>query len=177
MHGNCTRPDHSIWWNRDSDDDWQWHLVQMSSDLQSLLETTQSRHSWPVLITVILTKGRGNLPQPHMSPPRHPQPMTQHHHCSNKQRQSTITTINCTDSIQYLGLFINHKLNWHKYVKIMATRACGTLKSMKLLSNSVKGLNHGSWHLTYCDNAICLSVLTYSSPIWFKQQKQLLKIL
>ena len=46
---------------------------------------------------------------------------------------------------------------------------------MKLLGNSVRGLDHGSWRLAY--NAICLPVLTYGSPIWFKQQKQLSKTL
>jgi hypothetical protein len=99
-------------------------------------------------------------------------------------RPSTITvptsegepmTINCSDNVRYLGLFIDHKLTWNRHVKIMATRARGTLKSMKLLGNSVKGLDHGNWRLAY--NAICLPVLTYGSPIWFKQQKQLSKTL
>jgi len=54
------------------------------------------------------------------------------------------TTINCSDNIRYLGLFIDHKLIWNRHIKIMATRAHGTLKSMKLLGNSVKGLDHGS---------------------------------
>ncbi len=85
------------------------------------------------------------------------------------------STVHCSDNVRYLGLFIDHKLTWHRHVKIMATRARGTLKSMKLLGNSVKGLDHGSWRLVY--NAICLPVLTYGSPIWFKQQKQLTKIL
>src|SRR6266852_2055496 len=84
-----------------------------------------------------------------------------------------LTTVNCADNVRYLGLFIDHKLTWNWHVKIMATRARGTLKSMKLLGNSVKGLDHSSWHLAY--NAICLPVLTYGSPIWFKQQKQLSK--
>ena len=89
--------------------------------------------------------------------------------------EGDLTTVNCADNVRYLGLFIDHKLSWHKHVKIMATRARGTFKSMKLLGNSVKGLDHGSWRLAY--NAICLPVLTYGSPIWFKQQKQLSKIL
>ena len=57
----------------------------------------------------------------------------------------------------------------------MATWARSTLKFMKLLGNSVKGLDHGSWCLAY--NTICLPVLTYSSSIWFKQQKHLSKTL
>jgi len=89
--------------------------------------------------------------------------------------EGELTTINCSDNVRYLGLFIDHKLTWHRHVKIMATRARGTLKSMKLLGNSVKGLDHGNWRLAY--NAICLPVLTYGSPIWFKEQKQLSKIL
>ena len=89
--------------------------------------------------------------------------------------EGELTTVNCTDNVRYLGLFIDHKLTWNRHVKIMATRARGTLKSMKLLGNSVKGLDHGSWRRAY--NAICLPVLTYGSPVWFKQQKQLSKIL
>lgn len=58
--------------------------------------------------------------------------------------EGSCTAINCSDNVRYLGLFINHKLLWHRHVKIMATRAHGTLKSMKLLSNSVRGLNHES---------------------------------
>ena len=110
--------------------------------------------------------------------------LMQAHPNTHGQRPSTITvptsegeptTINCTDNVGYLGLFIDHKLTWNQHVKIMATRVRGTLKSMKLLGNSVKGLDHSSWRLAY--NAICLPVLTYGSLIWFKQQKQLSKTL
>ena len=78
-------------------------------------------------------------------------------------------TINSSDDVRYLGLFINYKLSWHRHIKIMATRTRGTLKALQLLGNSVRGLDHGNWRLAY--NAICLPVLTYGSPIWFHGQK------
>jgi hypothetical protein len=80
-----------------------------------------------------------------------------------------------------LALVLNHTYTTHlqhhadEHAKthrpgVRPPPARSTLKSMKLLGNSVKGLDHGSWRLAY--NAICLLVLTYGSPIWFKQQKQ-----
>jgi len=57
----------------------------------------------------------------------------------------------------------------------MASHARGSLKALQLLGNSIHGLNHGNWHLVY--NTVCLPVLTYSSPIWYKGQKKLVNIL
>jgi Reverse transcriptase (RNA-dependent DNA polymerase) len=84
-------------------------------------------------------------------------------------------TITSSKNVRYLGLFIDHKLTWHHHVKVMATRACRTLKALHLLGNSIHGLDHGNWRLAY--NAICLPILTYGSPIWYKGQKQLTKLL
>jgi hypothetical protein len=103
---------------------------------------------------------------------------------SHGQRPASITipstddinvTIQATDNVRYLGLYINHKLNWHQHVKIMATRARGSLKALQLLGNSIRGLNHGNWRLAY--NAVCLLVLTYGSPVWYNGQKSLSDIL
>src|SRR6267142_5113563 len=84
-------------------------------------------------------------------------------------------TVQSTDTVRYLGLYINHKLNWHQHITIMASHARGSLKALQLLGNSIHGLNHGNWHLVY--NTVCLPVLTYSSPIWYKGQKKLVNIL
>jgi hypothetical protein len=51
-------------------------------------------------------------------------------------------TVNCSENVRYLGLFIDCNAHMEK---IMATRARGTLKSMNLLGNSVKGLDHCNW--------------------------------
>jgi hypothetical protein len=84
-------------------------------------------------------------------------------------------TIQCSDTVRYLGLFFNHKLDWTHHTNIMATRTHSTLKALQLLGNSIQGLDHGNWHLAY--NAICLLVLTYGLPIWFNRQKKLTQTL
>ena len=88
---------------------------------------------------------------------------------------NNIIDIPTLDNVRYLGLFIDHKLTWHRHVKVMTTRAHGTLKALRLLGNSIRGLDHSNWQLAY--NAICLPVLTYGSLIWYKGQKQLTKLL
>jgi hypothetical protein len=80
-----------------------------------------------------------------------------------------------TDHIQYLGLHFDHKLSWNKHISVVAMRTKGMLKALQLLSNSVCGLNHGSWHLAY--NAICIPMLMYGSPIWYRDQKKHIKSL
>jgi len=54
-------------------------------------------------------------------------------------------TVQSSDTIRYLGLYINHKLNWFQHITIMATRTRGTLKALQLLGNSIRGLDHGNW--------------------------------
>ena len=83
------------------------------------------------------------------------------------------TTIQSCDNVRYLGFFINHKLNWHKHVNIMAARTLGSLKALRILGNSVRGLGYMNWQHWQAYNVICLPVLTYGSPVWFNWQKQL----
>jgi Reverse transcriptase (RNA-dependent DNA polymerase) len=85
------------------------------------------------------------------------------------------TMIQSTDTVQYLGLFINHKLTWAQHVNIMAMQTHSTLKALQLLGNSTRGLDYGNWRLAF--NAICLPMLTYGSPVWFSGQKQLMATL
>jgi hypothetical protein len=84
-------------------------------------------------------------------------------------------TVQSSDTIRYLGLYINHKLNWFQHITIMATCTCRMLKALQLLGNLIRGLDHSNWRLAY--NAICLPVLTYSSPIWFNDQQKLIDTL
>jgi Reverse transcriptase (RNA-dependent DNA polymerase) len=80
-------------------------------------------------------------------------------------------TVQSSNTVRYLGLYINHKLNWFQHITIIAMHTCRTLKALQLLGNSIRGLDHGNWRLAY--NAICLPVLTYSSLIWFNDQQKL----
>ena len=49
--------------------------------------------------------------------------------------------VDTSNTIQYLGIFFDHQLNWHDHVHIMTNRACSTLKAVQLLGNSIRGLN------------------------------------
>jgi hypothetical protein len=88
---------------------------------------------------------------------------------------NTYYKVTTSDQVCYLGLHFNHKLAWDKHVTVVAMRTKGTIKSLQLLSNSVRGLDHGSWHTAF--NTICIPALTYGSPIWFRGQKRLIKTL
>ena len=67
--------------------------------------------------------------------------------------------------LQYLGFFFDACLSWAYHIDVMCNRARASLKALQLLGNSVQGLDHTSWHLTY--NGICLLVLTYGCQLWF----------
>jgi hypothetical protein len=88
---------------------------------------------------------------------------------------NTYYVVAAADQVRYLGLHFDHKLSWDKHMSVVATRTKGTLKSLQLLGNSVRGLNQGSWRLAY--NAICIPALTYGSPIWFRGKKKHTKTL
>lgn len=79
-----------------------------------------------------------------------------------------------TETVCYLGFFINHKLDWSEHVNIMCNRARASLKVLQLLGNSVRVLSAANWRLVY--NAVCLPVLTYGCQLWFTgKQKTLVK--
>jgi hypothetical protein len=49
-----------------------------------------------------------------------------------------------------------------------------TIKALRLLGNSVRGLNHAKWRLAY--NVVCLPVLMYGCQLWYMgKQKTLVK--
>src|SRR5258708_29714566 len=92
------------------------------------------------------------------SPPPHPihlpLPSEQTYYC-----------VQATPTLRYLGFFFDSSLMWTHHVDIMCNRARASIKALQLLGNSVRGLDHGWWHLAY--NAICLPVLTYGCQLWY----------
>ena len=79
-----------------------------------------------------------------------------------------------TDTVRYLGFYINYKLDWSVHVNVMCNRARASIKALQLLGNSIRGLSAADWRLVY--NAVCLPVLTYGCQLWFTgQQKMLVK--
>ena len=69
------------------------------------------------------------------------------------------------NTLCYLGFFFDACLSWSYHADVICNRACASIKALRLLSNSVRGLDHVSWRLTF--NAICLLVLTYGCQLWF----------
>ena len=89
---------------------------------------------------------------------------------------STYYHVKAAMNIQYLGFYINHKLNWPRHVEIMCNQAWASLKFLQILGNSICGINFAQWRMVY--NAVCLPVLTYGCQLWFtgKQVSLVLKL-
>jgi hypothetical protein len=80
-------------------------------------------------------------------------------------------------NMQYLGIYIDHHLDWSQHVEIMANRARSTIRGLSILGNSIRGLNFLNWRKVY--NAIIIPSMTYGCPIWYmgKGQKSLIHCL
>jgi hypothetical protein len=88
--------------------------------------------------------------------------------------QNSTYRVMASTSLQYLGFFLDSQLNWTWHVETMCNRARVSIKALQLLRNSVRGLDHARWRITY--NAICLPVLTYGCQLWYTgKQKTLVK--
>jgi hypothetical protein len=86
----------------------------------------------------------------------------------------TYYRVPATDTLRYLGFFLDSRLNWGHHVEVMCNRARASLKALQLLGNSVRGLDQASWRLAY--SAVCLPVLTYGCQLWYTgKQKTLVK--
>jgi hypothetical protein len=89
--------------------------------------------------------------------------------------RSTYYVVAASDHVRYLGLHFDHKLAWDKHISVVTARTKSTIKALQLLGNSVRGLDQGSWRLAY--NAICIPILTYGCPIWFRNQQKHIRTL
>ena len=67
-------------------------------------------------------------------------------------------------TVQYLGFFLNQKLDWTPHVDIMCNCACTSLQALQILGNSHCGLSMANWRLVF--NAVCLPVLSYGCQLW-----------
>ena len=50
-----------------------------------------------------------------------------------------------SDDICYLGFFIQRGLKWDRHITIMCNRARASVKMMKLLGNTIRGLSMANW--------------------------------
>jgi hypothetical protein len=78
-----------------------------------------------------------------------------------------ITTVS---HLRYLGVYIDHHLDWTRHVTIMANHARSNIRGVNILSNSVHGLNFLNWRKVY--NVLIILGLTYGTQVWYTGVKQ-----
>jgi hypothetical protein len=78
-----------------------------------------------------------------------------------------ITTVS---HLRYLGVYIDHHLDWTRHITIMANRTRSNIWGINILSNSVCGLNFLNWWKVY--NVLIILGLTYGAQVWYTGVKQ-----
>jgi len=66
---------------------------------------------------------------------------------------------------QYLGFFFDKKLTFHYHCHFYTTKSISTIKSMKILGNSSRGLLPLHKHLLYC--TCVLPITLYGFQLWY----------
>ena len=69
------------------------------------------------------------------------------------------------DSWKYLGFIFDWKLNFHQHIGFYLNKAISTVKCMKLLGNSSRGINPIQKHLLY--RCCILPIVLYGFQLWF----------
>ena len=80
--------------------------------------------------------------------------------------------VDASNTVRYLGIYFDFRLSWKEHVHVMTNRARSTLKALRLLGNSIRGLDWANWRVVY--NAVILPILTYAAPVWYSGQAGLL---
>ena len=79
-------------------------------------------------------------------------------------------SVSPSESIRWLGVYFDNKLNWKTHVKKMATRARSTIAGLRILANVVRGLSIANARLLF--KTVVVPVLTFGSPVWYTGIKQ-----
>ena len=83
------------------------------------------------------------------------------------QRGGMMTTIKLKGLVRYLGFFFDSELNWNAHVAFYFNRAFSTLRALRMLGSSIRGL--GTLQKRHAYQACALPVLTYGLPLWFAE--------
>jgi ribonuclease HI len=79
-------------------------------------------------------------------------------------------TIVARQSLRWLGIFFDRKLNFKKHVDIMANRGACKVAGLRMLGNTVRGLSHR--HLRHLYKAVVIPTITFGAPVWFTGIRQ-----
>ena len=69
------------------------------------------------------------------------------------------------DTWKYLGFIFDHKLNFRNHIDFYANKVISTIKCMKLLSNSLRGINSLQKRKLY--RCCTLPIILYGFPLWY----------
>ena len=83
------------------------------------------------------------------------------------QRGGAITSIKSKGLIRYLGFFFDSELNWNAHITFYFNRAFSTIRALRMLGSSIRGL--GTLQKRRAYQACALPVLTYGLPLWFAE--------
>ncbi|KAF8678628.1 hypothetical protein AX14_004687, partial [Amanita brunnescens Koide BX004] len=85
----------------------------------------------------------------------------------NLQDNGTVVTVKPKQMIRYLGFFFDSDLNWNAHVTFYFNRAFSTIRALRMLGSSIRGL--GTLQKRHAYQACALPVLTYGLPLWFAE--------
>ena len=78
--------------------------------------------------------------------------------------QHTYYRVSPKATVQYLGFFLNQKLDWIPHVDIMCNQARASLRALQILGNTHHSLSMANWRLVFKN--VCLLVLSYGCQLW-----------
>ena len=93
--------------------------------------------------------------------------------------EQSVVTIKPKPCIRYLGFYFDSELNWNAHITFYLNRAFSTIRALRMLGSSIRGL--GTLQKRHSYQACVIPVLTYGLPLWFAHdgvgvKKSLLRI-
>ena len=83
------------------------------------------------------------------------------------QKNGIMATIKPKGLVRYLGFFFDSELTWNAHVAFYFNRAFSTIRALRMLGSSIRGL--GTLQKRHAYQACALPVLTYGLPLWFAE--------
>ncbi|KAF8657821.1 hypothetical protein AX14_007828, partial [Amanita brunnescens Koide BX004] len=81
----------------------------------------------------------------------------------NLQKGNAVVTIKPKGLVRYLGFFFDSELNWNAHVSFYFNRAFSTIRALRMLGSSIRGL--GTLQKRHAYQACALPVLAYGLPL------------
>ena len=85
----------------------------------------------------------------------------------NLLKEGKTVTVQPKNLIRYLGFFFDSELNWNAHVSFYFNRAFSTIRALRMLGSSIRGL--GTLQKQHAYQACVLPVLSYGLPLWFAE--------